>query len=196
MNYKQRSGDRIFLGMQDFDFAQIISNLPKFNHFCPNFASILLKFHLNFAQIIFARWYGCISWIPSSYGTDHKNWLNSLHKEMNAWKTIIDSFTLLCDFKQTFRVSHLLGTGSLTLFDHLKKKIFNGKKCCNFPSKTSSKNIPFYEILKTVSSSQLFFLPRIGYHLGHFVLFGLDCASTYRKLCYVDHHRCKSRELG
>jgi len=37
--------------MQDFDFGQILSNLPKSNHFCPNFGSILLKFCLKFAQI-------------------------------------------------------------------------------------------------------------------------------------------------
>jgi len=53
-------GDGLFLGMQDFDFAQIQSNLSKSNHFCLNFASILPKFHLmqfhpnltNFAQKI------------------------------------------------------------------------------------------------------------------------------------------------
>jgi len=33
-------GDRMFLEMQDFDFVQIQSNLPKSNHFCPNFAEI------------------------------------------------------------------------------------------------------------------------------------------------------------
>jgi len=45
-------GDRMFLRKQDFDFAQIQLNLPKSNHFCPNyFASILPKFRLNFAQI-------------------------------------------------------------------------------------------------------------------------------------------------
>jgi len=41
----------MFLGMQDFDFAQVQSNLYKSNHFCPNFASILPKFRLSFAQI-------------------------------------------------------------------------------------------------------------------------------------------------
>jgi len=40
----------MFLEMQGFDFAQIQSNFPKSNHFCPNFASILLKFCLNFAK--------------------------------------------------------------------------------------------------------------------------------------------------
>jgi len=43
-------GDRMFLGMQDFDFVQIyqicpnLSNLPKPDHFWP-------KFRLSFAQI-------------------------------------------------------------------------------------------------------------------------------------------------
>jgi len=41
----------MILGMQDFDFTQIHSNLPNSNQFCPNFAFILLKFRLNFAQI-------------------------------------------------------------------------------------------------------------------------------------------------
>jgi len=45
--------DWMFLGMQDFDFAQIQSNFPKSNHFCPNFASILPKFdRLNFAKFL------------------------------------------------------------------------------------------------------------------------------------------------
>jgi len=42
------------LGMQDFDFAQIQSNLPKSNHFCPNFAQISPQFCPNltkFAQM-------------------------------------------------------------------------------------------------------------------------------------------------
>jgi len=43
--------DEIFLGVQEFDFAQIQSNLFKSNNFCPNFASILPKFRLKFAQI-------------------------------------------------------------------------------------------------------------------------------------------------
>jgi len=30
-------GDGMVLGMQDFDFAQVHSNLPKSNHFRPNF---------------------------------------------------------------------------------------------------------------------------------------------------------------
>jgi len=30
----------MFLGMQDFDFAQIQSNLTKSDNFCPNFAQI------------------------------------------------------------------------------------------------------------------------------------------------------------
>jgi len=29
-------GDRMFLRIQDFDFAQIESNLPKSNYVCPN----------------------------------------------------------------------------------------------------------------------------------------------------------------
>jgi len=37
-------GDRMFLGMQDFDFAQIYSYVPKSNHFCPNFFLISPKF--------------------------------------------------------------------------------------------------------------------------------------------------------
>jgi len=37
--------------MQDFDFAQIQSNLPKFDHFCPNFASVLPKSN-QFSQIV------------------------------------------------------------------------------------------------------------------------------------------------
>jgi len=37
-------------GMQSFDFIQIKSNLPKSNHFCPNFALILPKFGLSFAK--------------------------------------------------------------------------------------------------------------------------------------------------
>jgi len=37
--------------MQDFDFAQFQSNLPKSNHSYPNFASVFLKFRLNLAQI-------------------------------------------------------------------------------------------------------------------------------------------------
>jgi len=47
-------GYQMFSVMQDFDFAQIQSNLPKSNHFCPNYASILPKFSPNsikFAQI-------------------------------------------------------------------------------------------------------------------------------------------------
>jgi len=38
--------------MQDFDFSKIQSNLPKSNHFCLNFTSILPKFRLNFAKFI------------------------------------------------------------------------------------------------------------------------------------------------
>jgi len=41
----------MILEMQDFDFVQILSNFPKSNHFCRNFASILAKFRLNVAQI-------------------------------------------------------------------------------------------------------------------------------------------------
>jgi len=48
----------MFLGMQDFDFAQIQSNLPKSItfaqlslQFCPNFASILPKFHPSLAKL-------------------------------------------------------------------------------------------------------------------------------------------------
>jgi len=33
----------MFLGIQDFDFAQILSILPKFNYFFPNFALSLHK---------------------------------------------------------------------------------------------------------------------------------------------------------
>jgi len=33
--------------MQDFNFAQILSNLSKSHHFCSNFASILPKFRLH-----------------------------------------------------------------------------------------------------------------------------------------------------
>jgi len=33
---------RMFLETQDFDFAQILSNLTNY-HFCPNFTSILPK---------------------------------------------------------------------------------------------------------------------------------------------------------
>jgi len=40
-------GDRMFLGMRDFDFAQTQSNVPKSNHFCLNFASILPQFFSN-----------------------------------------------------------------------------------------------------------------------------------------------------
>jgi len=40
-----------FLEMQYFNFAQIRSTLPKSNHFCQNFSSILSKFCLEFAQI-------------------------------------------------------------------------------------------------------------------------------------------------
>jgi len=43
-------GDRMFLEMQDFDFAQILSNLLKFKRFCPNFASICPN-PTKFAQI-------------------------------------------------------------------------------------------------------------------------------------------------
>jgi len=58
---------RMFLGMQNFDFA---------HHFFPNFASILPKFQLNFAQIqpnlpkkfLLGR-YSCFPCISSSYGT-------------------------------------------------------------------------------------------------------------------------------
>jgi len=40
--------------MQDLDSAQILSNLPKSDHFCPNFASTRpnsIKSCLNIAQI-------------------------------------------------------------------------------------------------------------------------------------------------
>jgi len=40
----------MFLGMQDFDFAQIQSNFFKSNNFLPNFAAILSKFCLYFAK--------------------------------------------------------------------------------------------------------------------------------------------------
>jgi len=42
----------MFFLIQDFAFAQNKSNLPKSNHFCPNFASILSNFCLNFSQIL------------------------------------------------------------------------------------------------------------------------------------------------
>jgi len=45
----------MFLGMQDFDFAQFALILPESNQICPNLA--------NFAQNFFAKD------IPSSYGT-------------------------------------------------------------------------------------------------------------------------------
>jgi len=38
----------MFLGMQDFDFAKIQSNLPKF---CFNFASISLKSNQIFSNL-------------------------------------------------------------------------------------------------------------------------------------------------
>jgi len=45
----------MFLGKQDFDFAQIKLNLPKSNHFFRNLSSNLPKFRLNFAQKILLR---------------------------------------------------------------------------------------------------------------------------------------------
>jgi len=42
--------DRMFFRIQDFDFAEIQSNLPKSNHFCPNFSSILTKFRPNLTK--------------------------------------------------------------------------------------------------------------------------------------------------
>jgi len=51
--------------MQNFDFAQILSNLPKSNHFYLNFASMLPKSNqiclnlINFAQKFFARGCSC-----------------------------------------------------------------------------------------------------------------------------------------
>jgi len=87
------TSDRMFLKMQGFNFAQILSILTKFFPNIIKFAqilSLLLKFRLNFPQIllnsnqtclnlinffqiyliltnkIFSRGYGCI---PSSYGT-------------------------------------------------------------------------------------------------------------------------------
>jgi len=49
----------MFLEMQDFDFAQILSNLPKFrlnfsqsNQICPYFASILSKSNQIFPDLI------------------------------------------------------------------------------------------------------------------------------------------------
>jgi len=55
-------GDHIFWGMQDFDFAQIQSSLPKSNQLFPNV--------INFAQKNFAR--RC-SYTPSSYDTDRSS---------------------------------------------------------------------------------------------------------------------------
>jgi len=56
----------MFLGMQDFDFAQILITIaqisPKFAKFCRKFAQILLK---KFPSVC-----SCISCIPSPYGTD------------------------------------------------------------------------------------------------------------------------------
>jgi len=66
----------MFLGMQDFVFAQIQSNLPKSNHFCLSFSSISPNFTksnqfcqnlINFAEIIFC--WG-IRLHPSSFGND------------------------------------------------------------------------------------------------------------------------------
>jgi len=53
----------MFLGIQDFDFAYIQSNLPKTNQFYPNFASILPKYNqiclklinFDFVQNIFLK---------------------------------------------------------------------------------------------------------------------------------------------
>jgi len=62
----------MFLGMQDFDFAQILTNLPKilvnlpkFYQSCTNFTQICP----NFAKKYFARESGHIPCIPSCYGT-------------------------------------------------------------------------------------------------------------------------------
>jgi len=47
--------DRMFLWMQDFDFAQIKLNLSKSNRFYSNFASILPKSNqicINYASIL------------------------------------------------------------------------------------------------------------------------------------------------
>jgi len=33
----------MFLGMQDFDYVQILSLLPKSNHICPNFTDFAQK---------------------------------------------------------------------------------------------------------------------------------------------------------
>jgi len=75
--------DRLFLGMHDFDFSQIWSNMPKFCFNLLKFRFNLPKFLLNFTQIQpnlpksnqfrpknFARGCSCISCIPSSFGTD------------------------------------------------------------------------------------------------------------------------------
>jgi len=51
MPLKYSPRDQMFLGIQDFEFAQIQSSLPISNHFYSNFVSIQPKFHLNFVQI-------------------------------------------------------------------------------------------------------------------------------------------------
>jgi len=45
-------GERKFLGMQDFDFAQIQPNLPKSDQFCPNFVLILFKFRPKLTKFV------------------------------------------------------------------------------------------------------------------------------------------------
>jgi len=67
--------DQMFLGMQEFDFAQIQSNLPKSHSVCPNFAQSLSKSNqifpnlINFAPKIFVSC-SCISNILSCYGIE------------------------------------------------------------------------------------------------------------------------------
>jgi len=41
----------MILVMQDFDFAQILANFPKSNHFYPNFALILPKSNQIFPNL-------------------------------------------------------------------------------------------------------------------------------------------------
>jgi len=72
----------MYLGMQDFDFAQSNQICPKSNLFaqillqlCPNFASILPKSNqicptlINFTQKQLVKGCGCILCTPSSYDT-------------------------------------------------------------------------------------------------------------------------------
>jgi len=66
-------GDKIFLGIQNFDFTQIQLNLPKSNHFCSNFALILPKFNQFFPKKNFAR--RCAAASPASAALSMSKWL-------------------------------------------------------------------------------------------------------------------------